>query len=171
MRFYVLVAIASITGFLGTTWAARSPMTFPVDVLPSKSAGLVAVKPSNDGQPSPGQLLEAAAKAARSFNETPCDAVRKAEMIRTASAVMRLSHNISTCRDGGCDEATKSKFVALMINLPLQQQMHRALRDAHQSGGVNDADWDEIMGTRNAGRGEPAPVLDCTPGAGARNKR
>lgn len=168
MRFYVLVAVAFVVGFFGTTWAARIPVTMSFDLLPAASEPS-AGKPATDGDPGPGQLLAAAIRATRAFNEMPCDAERKIELIRTVSALKRLELRIDSCREGGCDEATRKKAVALLMNLPRYTQLSQALTEAYQSGGITEADFAGVTGIQYHGQDRPAAILDCTPGSPTRS--
>jgi hypothetical protein len=162
MRFYLLVAAAFVAAFFGTTWAARIPVTLPVDLLPSPSGSLVVGKPAAGGEPGPGQLLAVALKATQAFNEKPCDPARKAELIRTVSVVKRLQLKIADCRDGGCDEATKKKAVALLLNIPLVGNLEETLHKAYQTGGLTEADFAGVTGIQYPGQNQPLAFLDCT---------
>ncbi|MDE2330497.1 MAG: hypothetical protein KGK16_06935 [Bradyrhizobium sp.] len=166
-RFYLYVAMAFVTSFVGVSWAARGfPVNFwsvsfvqPLPALADSTFGDEHAKQyerkmweaqhtaQSDGNPALDKLRLDALQAANAYAMSPCDSTMKQNVIEALTAYTRAWQKKIDCRRPQnmlmfCGDA-KIKAASDTFSTALDLRVHAAFEEAFQQHGIVQADFPE----------------------------
>jgi hypothetical protein len=181
-RFILYVAMAFITTFVGTFWAARGfPVGFPgpVTVAPVQPSTRIPTFGDNSGEKERQRLAEMqmqdpdnakrnplradALQAATGFALSPCNTTMKENLVAATLAYAKAFNEIRKCNPmfSNCDPVYE-KAVAV-YSTPFDVRVKKALHEAFEKGGISGADFPpEIqIAVMSLANSQGSPVSAC----------